>query len=180
MESSENRAGFLGMLLLELAVFVLWFRLCFGKVEFDKASSVFRCSVIWCCDSRPGSICVVWVCLLLSSILGRQQEALLVLYSSCSRVVWVWCFFFSSSSFYYFDGIHVYSAHLYMKLKSTRQPQYGGRWARVIYHTLWRAVRDRKCTLCVSGWCTESLSRGCNILLFNNVAATLFQPAKLG
>lgn len=94
MESSENRAGFLGMLLLELAVFVLWFRLCFGKVEFDKASSVFRCSVIWCCDSRPGSICVVWVCLLLSSILGRQQEALLVLYSSCSRVVWVWCFFF--------------------------------------------------------------------------------------
>lgn len=79
------------MLLLELAVFVLC---SFGKVEFDKASSVFRCSVIWCCDSRPGSICVVWVCLLLSPILRRQQEVLLVLYSSCPRVVWVWCFFF--------------------------------------------------------------------------------------
>lgn len=33
MESSENRAGFLGMLLLELAVFVLWFRLCFAALE---------------------------------------------------------------------------------------------------------------------------------------------------
>lgn len=33
MESSENGAGFLGMLLLELAVFVLWFRLCFAALE---------------------------------------------------------------------------------------------------------------------------------------------------
>lgn len=39
---------------------VLCFLSLFGIVEFDKeASSVFKCAVIWCGDSSPGSICVV-------------------------------------------------------------------------------------------------------------------------
>lgn len=117
MESSENGAGFLGMLLLELAVFVLWFRLCFAALEKlnlikpPLSSDVQSYGVV-----IAGRVLFVWSeCAFFSVLFWEDSKKR---FWCCIRAVLEWFefgafFFSSSSSLYYFDGIHVYSAHLF-------------------------------------------------------------------